>query len=95
MMLGDLLRDAKQATAVLDAALRERIEAFGEEPAAFARTAMASFERYASEEDWATMMSAIRAAPDPGKACLEAMVRWWLQRIGAQRDPNPGGGDTP
>jgi hypothetical protein len=47
-----------------------------------ARDAVASFERYASEEDWATLLSSIRRADDPGKACLEAMVRWKLARLG-------------
>jgi hypothetical protein len=28
------------------------------------------------------MMSAIRSAADPGKACLDLMVRWQLQRMG-------------
>jgi hypothetical protein len=79
MMLGDVLREAHQAAAVLDPALRARIEAAGEAPGRYAREAVVSFERYASEEDWATMMSAIRSAPDPGKACLEMMVRWRLE----------------
>jgi hypothetical protein len=79
MMLGDILRQAQQAAALLDPALREQIEAQGEAPAAFARAAVTSFERHAAEEDWATMMSAIRSAADPGKACLEMMVRWRLR----------------
>lgn len=80
MMLGDLLRDARNAAAVLDASLRGHIEATGEAPEAFARAAVAEFERHASAEDWATMMSAIRSAPDPGRVCLETMVRWRLER---------------
>jgi hypothetical protein len=80
MMLGDVLREARQAAAVLDSELRGRIEAAGEAPGVFAREAVVHFERHASEEDWATMMSAIRSAPDPGKACLDIMVRWRLQR---------------
>jgi hypothetical protein len=79
MMLGDVLREARQAAAVLDPALCARIEATGESPGAFARAAVTSFERHASGEDWATMLSAIRTASDPGKACLEMMVRWRLQ----------------
>jgi hypothetical protein len=80
MMLGDILREAREAAAVLDPALRSCIEASGETPGSFARAAVASFEREASEEDWATMISAIRRAADPGKACLDIMVRWRLER---------------
>jgi len=83
MMLGDILREARGAASVLDPALCARIHSLGEDPGAFARGAVSSFERFASEEDWATMVSAMRNAADPGKACLETMVRWRLQRTGA------------
>jgi hypothetical protein len=83
MMLGDVLREARRAAAVLDPELCARIEAAGEAPGPYARAAVAAFERHAREEDWATMMSAIRSAADPGKACLDLMVRWQLQRMGA------------
>jgi hypothetical protein len=83
MMLGDVLREARHAAAVLDPQLAARIEAAGEAPGPFARAAVVHFERHASEEDWATMMSAIRSAADPGKACLDLMVRWQLQRTRA------------
>ena len=89
MMLGDILRDAHRAADVLDPELRGRIEAIGQPPAAFARAAVMSFERHASEEDWATMMSAIRSASDPGKACLDMMVRWRLERSRAAATPRP------
>jgi hypothetical protein len=86
MMLGDLLREAQRAAALLDPELRARIEATGAQPESFARAAVIDFERHASEEDWATMMSAIRRAADPGKACLETMVRWLLGRPAASDD---------
>jgi hypothetical protein len=89
MMLGDVLREARETASVLDPALCVQIQSLGEEPGAFARAAVASFERYASEEDWATMMSAIRSAADPGKACLELMVSWRL-RHSAARAPERG-----
>jgi len=41
-----------------------------------ARLAVARFERHASPEDWATLMSRLADAPDPGAACLDFMVRW-------------------
>ena len=78
MMLGDVLKEARHAAAVLDPELRAEIEAAGHLPGPFAREALASFERHASEEDWATIMSAIRNAADPGRTCIETMVRWRL-----------------
>jgi hypothetical protein len=89
MMLGDVLREAREAAAVLNPALCAEIQSLGEEPGTFVRRAVSSFERYASEEDWATMISAIRSAADPGKACLETMVRWRLQRSGAPEKTKP------
>jgi hypothetical protein len=95
MMLGDLLREAQQAAAVLDPALRARIEAAGQAPGPFAQAAVVAFERYATEEHWATMLSTARRAVDPGKACLETMVRWQLERSGrrapADRPEDEGG----
>lgn len=90
MMLGDILREARQAAALLDPALRARIEAAGEAPGPFAREAVASFERHATEEEWATMLSAMRTAADPGRICLETMVRWRLGRLRAR-----GSGEGP
>lgn len=88
MMLGDVLAAAHRAAALLDPALRRAIEAARHEPAEFARAAVAAFEREASEEDWATLMSTIRSAELPGTACLEAMVRWQLQRLPPDPAPN-------
>lgn len=86
MMLGDVLRDAHRACALLDPALTAAIAQAGEPPDAFARAAVASFERDASEEDWATLLSSIRTVERPGLACLEAMVRWQLRRMRAARN---------
>ena len=85
MMLGDVLAAARRAAAVLDPALSGEIAAASQAPDAFARTAVVEFERHASEEDWTTLLSAIRNAELPGTACLEAMVRWKLRRL--RRDP--------
>jgi hypothetical protein len=87
-MLGDLLREARRAADALDPALRARVEAAGESPAAFARHAVASFERAASEEDWASLVSSVRSADDPAAACLATMVRWHLARTGFPEDRN-------
>jgi hypothetical protein len=79
MMLGDLLAQASRAAAVLDPALRERLERDGAGPAeAFAQRAVRDFERHAREEDWATLVSRVRRAEDPAAACLDEMIRWRL-----------------
>ena len=97
MMLGDLLREARQVAAVLDAPLRAQIEATGQAPGPFVQAAVVGFERYASEEDWATLLSAARRSEDPGRACLEMMVRWQLARSGSRASadkPQNEGGST-
>ena len=88
-MLGDLLAAARAssgsfqswleagdpdlAAAVAAAALRE-----GVTPVGFVRAAVADFSRFASEEDWATLVSSMRDDQDPGTVCLLAMVHWRL-----------------
>jgi hypothetical protein len=44
----------------------------------FVRGAMADFNRFAAEEDWASLISSLRETDDPGTACLLAMVHWRL-----------------
>jgi hypothetical protein len=82
MLLGDMLAQARRAAVILDPALRAAVEREGEAPGVYARLAVADFERYASEEDWASLVSRLRQADDPGAACLDAMVRWRLARGG-------------
>ena len=84
-MLGDLLARAHGAAAALSPELVKEIEAAGEQPEAFARLAVARFERHASPEDWVNLMSRLSGAADPALACLESMVRWSLR--GAQPAP--------
>ncbi|HVJ00983.1 MAG TPA: hypothetical protein VM662_02305 [Sphingomonas sp.] len=88
-MLGDLLvaardsaggfhawlhgADPELAGQVTAAAARE-----GLARGAWTRVAVADFARFASEEDWTTLISAIRDDADPGSACLMAMVHWRL-----------------
>jgi len=55
-------------------------------PDGIARLAVARFERHASPEDWATLMSRLAHAPDPGAACLEFMLHW-SERGGAWPEP--------
>lgn len=88
-MLGDILASARDAAGpfqawlcaanpevahqVSKAAARE-----GVTPTSFVRAAVADFARFADEEDWATLTSAIRDDADPGTVCLLGMVHWRL-----------------
>ena len=46
--------------------------------------AVADFSRLASEEDWASLVSALRDSADPGRLCLMAMVDWRLTATNCQ-----------
>jgi len=94
--LGDLLASARHDAsafagwiAATDAPFaRELADAAGGqalEPAGFVRLAIGDFSRHASEEDWATLVSAIRDAQDPGMTCLRAMVDWRIAAGGGCR----------
>lgn len=109
-MLGDLLAAARDSAggfgawlAASDPDLAARVEEAaareGSSPTGFVRAAVADFGRFASEEDWATLVSHLRGAvADPGSVCLVAMVEWRLEALGAHwrhdpsssRPPNPG-----
>lgn len=95
MMLGEVLGQARRALAMLDPALRAEIERAGEPPDSFARRAVAEFERSASEEDWATLVSRLRQSEDPGTDCLAAMVRWRLSGWLPAPDPRTPTRTTP
>lgn len=88
-MLGDLLAAARSeagsfqswlgaAEPSLAAQVREAAAESGLSPAGYARAAVADFARFASEEDWATLVSSLRDSADPGTLCLLAMVNWRL-----------------
>lgn len=88
-MLGDLLAAARRSSAgfqawltTADAALMERVEVEAarsdESPTSYVRTAIWEFDRFATEEDWATLTSQLKASDDPGMTCLLGMVRWRL-----------------
>lgn len=71
--------DPELARAVDRAAAIESLSAAG-----FARMAIADFSRFAGEEDWATLVSALRDSADPGAECLRAMVHWRLTAPGCE-----------
>ena len=89
--LGDLLASARRDAGAFEgwisrtdpdlaSELGRAAEALRLEPAGFVRLAVSDYSRLAEEEDWASLVSALREATDPAMTCLSAMVRW---RIGA------------
>ena len=88
-MLGDLLamaRDGagdfqpwlKSANPELAAAVEAAAGAEALTPTSYVRMAISDFARFAGEEDWATLSSALKSTDDPGTTCLTAMVDWRL-----------------
>jgi hypothetical protein len=88
-MLGDLLAAArdnaggfeiwlKAADPHMAQRVREAAAANAVTPAAFVRTSVADFSRFAAEEDWNALISGMRDSDDPGMSCLYAMVDWRL-----------------
>ena len=88
-MLGDMLAAARNSSSSFQAWLERSDPELAAEveraatahdmrPASYIRTAIADFNRFASEEDWATLTSSLRATDDPGTICLLAMVHWRL-----------------
>jgi hypothetical protein len=99
-MLGDILADARNSSGSFrawlersDPHLAKQIEAAaavqGVTPTGYVRTAISDFNRFASEEDWATLTSSLKSTDDPGTTCLLAMVHWRLTARGC-REHSPG-----
>ncbi len=91
-MLGDILAAARSSTSDLaiwletarpDLAARLQTAAAMEEvtPSTYLRIAVADYGRFASEEDWAGMISRLRETDDPGSTCLLAMLEWRLPAV--------------
>lgn len=89
MMLGDILAAARRSGDGLDRWLAPASPELWQKVAAraardattnadFARLCVAEFTSDASEEAWATLVSRLRDAKDPGRECLIEMIRWRL-----------------
>jgi hypothetical protein len=100
MMLGDMLAAARRSAPGVDrwldradpalaASLAATAAAEGVSAAGFVRMAVADFGRYATEEDWATLVSRLRDDAAPGETCLVAMLRWRLAAGDARPAPRP------
>lgn len=94
MLMGDILAAARRSTdgfehwlRAADPTLADRLgkaaTAEGVSPAGWARIAIADFDRHASEEDWASLVSRLRDDADPGRRCLLSMLEWRLAAAGA------------
>lgn len=95
-MLGDLLAAARDRAGnfqpwlkVADPELAARVDVAASmealTPTSYVRAAISDFARFASEEDWATLISTLKRTDDPGSACLLAMVDWRLTAKGCQQ----------
>ena len=95
-MLGDMLAAARNSSGsfqewlersdpALAAEVRRSAELQGMTATGYVRSAMADFNRFAAEEDWATLTSSLRDTDDPGTVCLLAMVHWRLTAKGCQK----------
>ena len=89
MMIGDILAAARRSASEVErwlgaadpelaAELVAAAAAEGETLAGFVRIAVADFDRYAPEEDWATLTSRLRDSAEPGTVCLISMLEWRL-----------------
>lgn len=88
-LLGDILAAARhsapeveawlaKADPDLAARLRAAAAREGVTPAGYLRIAAADFDRFADEEDWASLTSRLRDDAAPGTTCLLAMLAWRL-----------------
>lgn len=89
MLMGDLLAAARRSTSGFESWLREADPKLAERlalaaaadqvsPGEWLRISVADFDRLASEEDWATLVSRLRDDADPGSRCLLSMLEWRL-----------------
>ena len=99
-MLGDILGAARTASAGFQAwldrsnpevagAVKRAADTHRITPTGYVRMAIADFNRFASEEDWATLTSSLKNTDDPGTTCLLAMAHWRLNVRGCS-EHSPG-----
>lgn len=88
-LLGDILAEARNSSGSFQAWLERSDPGLaadvkraalqqGMTPTGYVRMAMSDFNRFAPEEDWATLTSSLKSTDDPGTICLLAMVHWRL-----------------
>lgn len=100
-MLGDLLARARDSSGSFHAWLVRSDPSLAAEvgsaaatqgltPTGYVRAAMSDFNRFAAEEDWATLTSSLRDTDDPGTICLLGMVHWRLTVRGCSEHAQNG-----
>ena len=91
-MLGDILSSARRSAADVEqwlkvsdhhlyARVTDAAAVEGANVSAFVRMAVADFGRFATEEDWATLVGRLRDSGAPGTTCLMAMLKWRLALV--------------
>jgi hypothetical protein len=97
LTIGDILALSKRSDLALrdlnlSAKLLAEVEASaqgeGLSPERLARRAVARFTHEASPADWSSLMARLRDVSDPGSACLEFIMRRWLNES-APLSPSP------
>ncbi len=102
-MLGDMLAAARDSSGGFQAWLersdptlagqvRSAADKQGISTTGYVRTAMSDFQRFAAEEDWATLISSLRDSDDPGTVCLLGMVHWRLTAGSCEAHSHLGAG---
>jgi hypothetical protein len=97
MQLGTLLNQLENDShagvaleALGDIVLFARVEAMGaqhdEAPGEYVANGARRFAARASDEDWLGLMNAIERSQDPGRAVLEKIVRWSLEKDAASAE---------
>lgn len=95
-MLGDLLAAARASSGsflawlersdpAAAALVRDLAAEQAMTPTGYVRSAMADFNRFAAEEDWATLISSLKESDDPGTVCLLGMLHWRLTARGCSQ----------
>lgn len=91
LMLGDLLALGRRSSSDLSAwlsthdplaaqCLSEEAERRNESQAQFLRIAVSDFLAQADEEAWASLISGLRDAGDPGAACAARMIAFRIRQ---------------
>ena len=64
--------------------VREIAAAFEESPAQYAAAALRRYANLAGRDEWLSLMTALGASEDPGRACMVRVLDWALLRDAAE-----------
>ncbi len=92
---GEVERHLLDADPVLAARVASAAADGGGSVGTLVRIAVADFSRFATEDDWATLVSRLRDDREPGMTCLVAMLEWRLPAAAPDESrPGPDGGSA-